>query len=417
MNGAAVRGPVAGLPAVAGLALTIAGCSLGSDGTSSAGFQDCTDCPRMVTVPAGEFAMGSPEAETVRPGWPPKAGGNERPVHTVKIAAPFAIGTTEVTVAEFAAFVADTGLKVTPGCIDLRGGTKPVEDPSLSWQNPGFEQSPSGPVTCVSWNDATAYTTWLSRRTGHHYRLPSEAEWEYAARAGSTTPYFWGEDATSACRFANTRTAPEQIRRGLAASEDNFPCDDGAERPADAGSYAPNAFGLHDTVGNVFEWTEDCNHPSYDGAPTDGTAWLDPTACVFRVMRGGSASNGPRQNRAAARGGRPVTGRAPNLGFRVARDLGADTRAGNQAEIAAPTQSAVLADGSPEAALFAARCAGCHVDRATFRGAYGRDQASVEKTIREGGANTMSMPAWGNELGGDEIRSLAAYVRRVAGWN
>ena len=369
----------------------------------------------MVTLPAGRYWMGSDPAETTQPGWPVRAGGNERPRHEVIITEPFAIGATEVTRAQFAAFVTDSGYTAAGGCMDMRSQAQVRLDPALSWRDPGFAQRDDEPVVCVSWDDASAYADWLAQRTGLSYRLPSEAEWEYAARAGTTSAYFWGDAESSACRYANTRTAPEHQRRrpGEPPAEPLFPCEDGAEGPSPVGRYSSNPFGLHDMLGNVFEWTADCNHPSYDGAPEDGRAWLDAEPCVFRVMRGGSASNGPRQNRAASRAGRPASGRAPNLGFRVARSLTTTPGTASPAAVAEPLPAAGT---GPGADLFHAHCAGCHVDLRTFRGVYGTSLAAVERTIRDGGANTMSMPAWGEQLTGEQIRVLAAHVRKIAGW-
>lgn len=398
--------------------LGLVACVTGSRGDRT--LRDCADCPLLVVVPAGEFRMGSPVDETSQPGWPPKAGGNERPVHEVRLAKPFAIGQYEVTVRQFAAFITDSNYEPPPGCLDLtlgiaRGG--PAENPALSWRNPGFAQQPDEPVVCVSWNDAVAYTEWLTKRTGLDYRLPTEAEWEYAARAGTSTAYFWGDDPGLPCLYANTRTAPEVLAREQIVTEGNFPCDDTATTLSPVGRYQPNAFGLYDALGNAFEWTADCNHPDYDDAPTDGSAWLDPRPCVFRVMRGGSAMNGPRQNRAASRGGRPASGHAYNLGFRVARSLDGSW-AGTAASMpAAMNEAAILPDGSPGSTLFQQRCAGCHVDRNTFRGVYGTDRVSIADTIRTGGANTMSMPAWADVLSETEIEQLTDYVRRAAGWD
>jgi mono/diheme cytochrome c family protein len=167
-------------------------------------------------------------------------------------------------------------------------------------------------------------------------------------------------------------------------------------------------------VGNAFEWTQDCNHPNFNGTPTDGSAWVDDPACVFRIMKGGSFANAAKQTRSAARVGRPLSGRAPMLGFRVARSLGQST----PATLATRTPVAIATgNGDPKAtALFQANCAACHVDGRSFRGLYGRDLPSVEKVIRDGGANSMSMPAWRGKLSDEQIQQLAAYVRKVAGW-
>jgi formylglycine-generating enzyme required for sulfatase activity/cytochrome c5 len=377
-------------------------------------FRDCPDCPVMLRIPPGRFTMGSPPAETDNRGWPPQTGGNERPVHEVAIGYAFALGKHEVTRGQYAAFVAATGRTNTGGCVDFRAGfanSQPVA--ARNWESPGFEQTDEHPASCVSWQDAQAYTAWLAAKTGQPYRLPSEAEWEYAGRAGATTLFPWGDALGATCTYANARAAANWTP-SKPGEEGPFPCDDGYENSAPVGSFRPNGFGLYDMIGNVFEWTADCNHTGFDGAPVDGSAWIDDPACVFRIMKGGSFANSLRQARLAARVGRPVSGRAPMLGFRVARSLDG---AGPAAVVAASVSAVEVAGVPPEdVALFNTRCAACHVDGRSFAGVYGRDQATVEQVIREGGTNSMSMPAWGGELSADEIRRLAVYVRRAAGW-
>jgi formylglycine-generating enzyme required for sulfatase activity len=400
---------------VAALLAVLYGCA-GSGERPGSEFRDCPDCPAMVVIPGGSFSMGSPPSETDGRGWPANTGGNERPIHEVTFAAPFALGKFEVTRGQFAAFVAQTGYESTGGCMKfVRGGMGVAIEPDNSWRNPGFEQRDDEPVLCASWLDAQAYIAWLARTTGKPYRLPSEAEWEYTARAGTRSAFPWGDRMEDACAYANVRSDPNWRAGAPAAGGDPpFPCDDGHSESAPVGSYRANGFGVHDMVGNVFEWTGDCNHPSFEGAPTDGSAWVDDPSCVFRIMKGGSFANAAKQTRSAARVGRPLSGRAPMLGFRVARSLGA----GSAAATTAATPVAVgAAGGDPEAtALFQANCAACHVDGRSFRGLYGRDQASVEKVIGDGGANSMSMPAWRGKFTADQINKLATYVRRVAGW-
>ena len=169
-----------------------------------------------------------------------------------------------------------------------------IERSGKNWRNPGFKQSAKEPVVCLSWNDTQRYIKWLSEKTGERYRLPSEAEWEYAARAGSETKYFFGNSTSDLCRSAN----------GAAAETDfswrNKDCRDGYKRTAPAASFTANAFGLYDMHGNVREWTQDCWNDSYKGAPSDGSAWLSGE-CGRRVLRGGSWLSNPTFLRSANR--------------------------------------------------------------------------------------------------------------------
>jgi formylglycine-generating enzyme required for sulfatase activity len=284
-------------------------------------FQDCPDCPRMVVIPAGEFTMGSPAAEAGR-------GVDEGPQRPVSIAQPFALGRSEVTVAEFRRFVDESGYKTEAerdsralGCSGfiyadpLAAG--PAAQAVTSWRSPGLAQADSHPVLCVSWNDARAYAQWLSKKTGKRYRLPTEAEWEYAARAGSAAARPWGDDAAQACRFANVA---DQSRFQTWSFGQKHECTDGHYFTAPAGGYSPNRFGLYDMLGNVWEWTEDCWNASYAGAPSDGIAWLAGD-CAQRALRGGSWSTVPRFARSATRHKNPADHRDNLTGFRLARSL------------------------------------------------------------------------------------------------
>ena len=266
-------------------------------------FRDCPECPEMVVLPAGSYRMGSPSYEQGR-------HDNEGPVHEVTIAAPFAIGVYEVTVAEFRRFVDETGYSAGSSCWTY-------ED--RGWHSPGFGQSEQHPVTCVSWDDAQAYAAWLSQATGEEYRLPSESEWEYAARAATSTARPWGEGESGQCRHANGGDASIKERysdwKWAVAS-----CRDGHVHTAPVGSFAANGWGLHDMLGNVREWTEDCWNDSYAGAPSDGSVW-EYGNCARRVLRGGSWDYSPSYLRAANRYG-ISTGFCVNfVGFRVARTL------------------------------------------------------------------------------------------------
>ena len=285
-------------------------------------FQDCAECPRMVVIPAGEFTMGSPAAEAER-------GVDEGPQRQVLIAQPFALGRSEVTVAEFRRFVEESGYRTeaerdtrAQGCSGFIYADPAARDPApayTSWRSPGLAQAQADPppVLCVSWNDARAYAQWLSRKTGRRYRLPTEAEWEYAARAGSAGARPWGDDPVQACRFANVA---DQSRFQTWSFGQKHECTDGHYFTAPAGGYAPDQFGLYDMLGNVWEWTEDCWNASYAGAPADGSAWLKGD-CRQRVARGGSWSTVPRFARSATRHKNPADFRDNLTGFRVARSL------------------------------------------------------------------------------------------------
>ena len=284
-------------------------------------FQDCADCPRMVVIPAGEFTMGSPASEAER-------GVDEGPQRVVSIAKPFALGRSEVTVAEFRRFADESGYKTeaerdarAQGCsgfiyADPAAGSSGAPTVT-SWRSPGLAQAESHPVLCVSWNDARAYAQWLSKKTGKRYRLPSEAEWEYAARAGSVAARYWGDDPVQACRFANVA---DQSRFQTWGFGQKHECTDGHYFTAPAGGYAPNRFGLYDMLGNAWEWTEDCWNASYAGAPSDGSAWLSGD-CAQRVCRGGSWSTVPRFARSAARFRNSADHRDNLTGFRLARNI------------------------------------------------------------------------------------------------
>ena len=246
-------------------------------------FRDCAECPQMVVVPAGSFLMGSPKSEEGR-------YDDEGPVHRVEIAAPFAVGVYEVTFAEWHACAADGGC----------GGYSPGDE---SW---GREQRP---VINVSWDDAQAYVGWLSEKTGKRYRLPSESEWEYVARAGTRTPFSTGVTISTEQANYDGNFTYGSGRKGVYRGE-----------TVPVGTFGANAWGLHDVHGNVWEWTEDCWNGSYAGAPADGSAWGSGD-CSDRVLRGGAWSNEPGLLRSALRVGSISAGRGSNSGFRLARTL------------------------------------------------------------------------------------------------
>jgi formylglycine-generating enzyme required for sulfatase activity len=247
-------------------------------------FKECAqDCPEMIVVPAGSFTMGSPPTEKGR-------YTSEGPQHTVTFSKPFAVSKYELTFADWDACVAGGGCN----------GYKPTDQ---GW---GRAQQP---VINVNWDDAQAYVAWLSQVTGKTYRLLSEAEYEYATRAGTTTTYPWGDDI----KLNGTAMAD---CNGCGSKWDE-------QQTAPIGSFTPNKFGLYDVVGNVFEWSEDCVHNNYNGAPTDGSAWLAANGgdCTNRILRGGSWLNTPVFLRSAFRGWNSTDSRVYYFGFRVGRTL------------------------------------------------------------------------------------------------
>jgi formylglycine-generating enzyme required for sulfatase activity len=239
-------------------------------------FKECAkDCPEMIVIPAGRFPMGSPLTD-------PGHYDDEAPLHEVTIAKPFAVSKYVVTFADWDA------------CVSV-GGCPDVSDSDMGRGNK--------PVINTAWEDAQRYAAWLSRMTGRPYRLLTEAEWEYAARAGTTTAFYWGD--TLGKGNANCD--------GCGSKWDN-------QQTSPVGSFKPNAFGLHDMSGNVWQWVQDCYHPNYNGAPTDGSAWQTGD-CSRRVNRGGSWYSYSRPLRSAARIRGFPGNRDYGLGFRIARDL------------------------------------------------------------------------------------------------
>jgi formylglycine-generating enzyme required for sulfatase activity len=305
-----------------------------SQPTPGSVFRDCPDCPEMVVLPVGSFTMGSSAEEK---SWAASHGGSmnavadEAPQHQVSLP-PFALGKYDVTRGEYAAFARETGYPAGDGCGSGRAIFKWEKDPKLTWENPGQAQTDRDPVVCVSWQDARAYIAWLNRKAHRGgggaapasgpYRLPSEAEWEYAARAGTTTKFYWGDDDAAAPVHAwfNANSGCDKVE-GLF-------CDHGQTHSV--GTKPPNAFRLYDMAGNVWQWTEDCYDNSYAGIPADGRAneapSSDPKAkdgqgnCL-RVDRGGSWMFPAWLLRPATRERNPADYRNTIMGFRVARAL------------------------------------------------------------------------------------------------
>jgi formylglycine-generating enzyme required for sulfatase activity len=271
-------------------------------------FRDCSECPEMLAVPGGSFVMGSPKGERGR-------FDSEGPQHPVSVRA-FAIGKYDITNEEFLTFLRETGFQPAP--------CDPILD--MAWRSPGngLAYAPADPrpplrepAVCLNWYDAKAYVAWLNSKvhargnssggTSGPYRLPSEAEWEYAARGGTKTARWWGNPIGTS--HANCNGCGSNFDGTLIAP---------------VGSFEPNPFGLYDMLGNVWQWVEDCWNESYAGAPGDGSAW-EHGDCSKRVLRGGSWSNAPEFLRSAARVKGDAAGRdfdySNYAGFRVARSL------------------------------------------------------------------------------------------------
>ena len=251
-------------------------------------FRDCAECPEMIVVPAGSYSRGAPLDQL--------GSDRERPVYTVTIPQPFAVGVYEVTLAEYDA------------CVAVAGSCCVRRPDDQGW---GRGQRP---VIDVNWAEARSYVEWLSEHTGESYRLLSEAEWEYAARAGTTTPFHTGATiSTDEANYHGLHTFGDG-RKGVFRG-----------RTLPVGLFDANAFGLHDMHGNVWEWVQDCWHDSYAGAPRDGTAWRwakgNDDECPVRVLRGGTWNGEPLLMRSAYRGLAQCDVRSNLAGFRVARTI------------------------------------------------------------------------------------------------
>ncbi len=289
------------LSAVAGSILWLRG------GTAS--FRDCATCPEMVVVPAGTFTMGSPASEADR-------DEDEGPQHLVRIAKRFAVSKFAVTVGQYAAFVEATGHDTGGGCSTWVKG-KWIPAPERSWRDPGFPQGQSHPVVCLNWRDAKAYVAWLASRTGKPYRLLTEAEWEYAARAGTATRYYFGDQDGDFCRYGN---GADQAAKKSHPDWSVLPCDDGHVTTAPVGRFKPNGFGLYDMLGNNWQWVEDCYVKGYRDAPIDGSA-RTAADCPGHSLRGGSWNDDQKSLRSASRNGVAAGERNDTDGLRVARAL------------------------------------------------------------------------------------------------
>jgi formylglycine-generating enzyme required for sulfatase activity len=277
-------------------------------------FQDCRDCPQMVVVPPGTFQMGADGGEPER---------YEGPVHRVTIPRPFAAGRYELTVGQYKAFVAATKHPDSGFDCNVTRDGKLGPMAGTTWRDPGYGRPAADdePVACVTWDDAKAYVAWLAQKSGQPYRLLTEAEWEYSARAGRTGRFAWGDDPTIACREANVLDRSAQAARPDLKMLPAANCDDGFPGVAPVGRLQPNPFGLYDVIGNVWEWVEDCYEMPYpaDG-PVDGSAQLTK-GCDRRGSRGGSWISAIERQRPTFRGRDPTTRSSQIFGFRIARDL------------------------------------------------------------------------------------------------
>jgi formylglycine-generating enzyme required for sulfatase activity len=326
------------------LSIGFAASVLAASLASGARFRDCPDCPEMIVIPPGSFMMGMDAAvakahlEKLSAGFgapaePEKAAAalaktaaHAAPVHKVTIARPFAVGVFHVTRGEYAAFVDATSWRGVPDaqgnsdCYLYGSGNRYVRDQDHpgDWREPGYNQTDLHPVTCVNWDDAHAFIAWLTKKSGKTYRLLSEAEYEYAARAGTTALYYWGDDPAAACLYGNWSDHTTVRVFGIRKSPAD--CNDHHLFTAPVGTFKPNPFGLYDMGGNVSGLIEDCDHPNYAGAPSDGSAWVTDGTCEQRITRGSFWNSTSSWGESAFR--KPIPNvRSSESGFRVARVL------------------------------------------------------------------------------------------------
>ena len=274
--------------------------------------------PEMVVLPPGQFVMGSDATNSQK---------DELPVHTVTIAYPFALSRCEISVAEFAAFVDDTDYRSSAEDVGGCWGYDPAADSGFSqkasanWRSPGFAQQADHPAVCISWDDAIAYIDWLNGKTGSSFRLPSEAELEYAIRGGTQEEYPWGQ--ASQCDYSNgadQSMPPELLQLFNSKNWTLADCEDGYGFTAPVASKPVNPFGLYDVSGNTWEWTQDCWNENYEKAPSDGSAW-ETGECDWRVLRGGGWNYIPENLRSANRDRNFRDYGNNDVGFRLARTL------------------------------------------------------------------------------------------------
>ena len=299
--------------AAAVAALALAGPAHAADGAvgkkPGETFQDCADCQKMVVIPAGKFKMGSTPEERIREGVPAVFADHEGPVRDITIARPFAMATTETTRGQFARFVKATNRPIPTECADYNAdddswaGTK---GKVLNWQDTKTGQTDDHPVGCVNWQDAVDYAAWMAKSTGLKYRLATEAEWEYAARAGTTTARYWGDSVTPICTKANIMTSGTYDAIKHADSwTDELVCSNTKSWTVPVGSYDANPWGLYDMLGNGWEWVSDCAAVDHAKLPADGSAQTAANGgdCQHRLTKGGAFHSRIWLARPATRGG------------------------------------------------------------------------------------------------------------------
>jgi len=322
-QGVANANPSPPIPAVHTIGLKTAGGKiLKASGSATpapgAQFRDCRKgCPEMVMLPQGGFTMGAAPGEEQRENVMDFFRGKSAPQHSVTIRYPLAMAKFDVTRDEYAQFVAETNRPDPDSCYGPDGSGKESDRKGANWRSPGYPQTGRDPVACVSWDDAQAYVAWLSAKTGHVYRLPTEAEWEYAARAGTTTARYGSDRPAELCRYINHGDLDfSEAHPGETGG--NRECRDGYAFTSPVGRFPPNPFGLYDMLGNVWQWNEDCWHDNYVGAPSDGRSWQDGD-CSRHIQRGGAYSLPPGLVLSAVRTRYKSSGRDHSAGFRVAR--------------------------------------------------------------------------------------------------
>lgn len=278
----------------------------------------------MVIVPAGRFLAGSSPEEIATDHVDAVLAAREQPPKWVEVARPFAMSRYPVTREEYARFIGDTHWAMQGPCAALEDGPSNRWTPraEITWQQTGFHQTGRHPVVCVNFDDVNAYVDWLSRKTGRKYRLPSGAEWEYAARGGARTSRYWGDDRKSACLYANVSdiARANAQNKGVLDPEHFFPCLDRFVETSPVGAFRPNAFGFYDVEGNVWQWTADCLNSTLENAPSD-TRLRVTGDCNSHEDRGGSWTNSPKYLRLAVHHGDLNGARTTVLGFRVVREI------------------------------------------------------------------------------------------------
>jgi len=275
-------------------------------------FKDCKDCPDMVVIPAGGYMMGSPDGEKGR-------SEIEGPQHKETIPRAFAMSKFEVTVGQYRQFVEATNRDAGSSCLYYRDETNKFEPKQgATYAAPGWDQGDDYPAVCLIYADAKAYAEWLSKATGQKYRLPSEAEWEYAARAGTKTARYWGDTSDQQCSYANG--ADQAYKKKIPDDPGFIDCDDGYKNTAPVGTFKPNAFGLYDMLGNAFEYTQDCMNSGYDGSDHKGAA-VGGGSCGKYVIRGASWGRPPNDVRSAKRVGMAPETRGVTNSIRLVREL------------------------------------------------------------------------------------------------